>query len=486
MANRWKVSGSCVGRVLLGLAAVLAMVAPAAAQTAVDRPVTYSKDIAPILQRSCQRCHRPDSVAPMSLLTYEQVRPYARAIKQRTALARDPWGRGSMPPWFYEKNIGIQKLKDDVSLSDEELALIAKWVDNGAPEGDPKDLPPPLVFADAATWTLGKPDLIVSSPDIIVPEIASDWAANYGAKPTGLTEDRYIQSVEYKEVSQFTSGQKPAGTGTIGNLYAIHHTAIGIREPGEDSQPPNGEAPNVGPSLGGAHEVGRNGNVFPSEAGVLLKKGSSIEFRTMHIHAIGLPGGERKARLDVGLRFHPKGYQPKYSWQTYGFGLSEYEILGGDSNQRFDAYFVAPGPMKLLNFEPHMHATGVRMCLEAIYGRITETLGCSGYDHNWVRNYQFQDDHMPLVPKGTIIHGISWYDNTAKNQNVLDPRNIGIMGNSSVQNMNMIFNQAVFLTDEEYRAEVAQRREFLARTGEEPIGCPACFVQPGNNEPSSR
>src|SRR5205807_6558548 len=86
--------------------------------------VTFTKDIAPILQRSCQNCHRPDSVAPMALLTYEQARPFARAMKQRTALARTQYQRGAMPPWFYEKNIGIQKIKDDISLSDAELAKI--------------------------------------------------------------------------------------------------------------------------------------------------------------------------------------------------------------------------------------------------------------------------------------------------------------------------------------------------------------------------
>src|SRR5689334_9332699 len=128
---------------LVFFAAALSLAAPLTARaqgTAAAAPhVTYSKDIAPILQRSCVRCHKPDSVAPMSLLTYEQARPFARAMKQRTALARVPFGRGAMPPWFYEKNIGIQKLKDDTSLSDEEIALFAEWADNGAPEGNPAD-----------------------------------------------------------------------------------------------------------------------------------------------------------------------------------------------------------------------------------------------------------------------------------------------------------------------------------------------------------
>jgi hypothetical protein len=115
------------------LTAAVMAATPVAAQTAANHSVTFSKDIAPILQRSCQRCHHPDSVAPMSLLTYADARPYARAMKQRTALRDAPWGRGAMPPWFLERNIGIQKVKNDVSLSDEEIATIAAWADNGAP-----------------------------------------------------------------------------------------------------------------------------------------------------------------------------------------------------------------------------------------------------------------------------------------------------------------------------------------------------------------
>src|SRR6266496_2037460 len=120
--------------------------------------VTFSKDIAPILQRSCQNCHRPDGVAPMSLVTYEDVRPWARAIKTRTGIGPRA---GVMPPWYVEKNIGIQKFHNDPSLSDDEIATIAKWADSGAPRGNPADMPPPKVYADHNAWAIGTPDLIV-------------------------------------------------------------------------------------------------------------------------------------------------------------------------------------------------------------------------------------------------------------------------------------------------------------------------------------
>ena len=125
------------------------------AQSATTTPqeVTFTKDVAPILQRSCQSCHRPDNIAPMPLLTYEQARPWAKSIKEKVLLR-------IMPPWYIDPNVGIRKFKNDGGLSDQEIATIVKWVDAGAPRGNPADLPPPLVFDDSK-WKIGEPDLIV-------------------------------------------------------------------------------------------------------------------------------------------------------------------------------------------------------------------------------------------------------------------------------------------------------------------------------------
>ena len=183
-------SQSAVVRGLAALAvAVFVVPTQAAAQTGTDE-VTFTKDIAPILQRSCQKCHRPGSVAPMSLITYQDVRPWARSIRNRTALRDQP---GVMPPWYIERNIGIQQFKDDPSLSEEEIAKIAHWVENGAPEGDLADMPPPRTFIDVDEWEIGEPDLIVTSDPIEVPALAPDWWGNIGAIPLGLTEDRYVR-----------------------------------------------------------------------------------------------------------------------------------------------------------------------------------------------------------------------------------------------------------------------------------------------------
>ena len=134
---------------VLAAAALLtqAISAQAPAKTGA-RTITFARDVAPIVQRSCQNCHRPDSMAPMSFLTYEDVRPWARAIKLRTSIGPKA---GVMPPWYVEKNIGIQQFQNDPSLSDDEIAMIAKWADSGAPRGNPADMPPAKVYADHST-----------------------------------------------------------------------------------------------------------------------------------------------------------------------------------------------------------------------------------------------------------------------------------------------------------------------------------------------
>ena len=136
-----------IGMVLL-LPAVVGRFAPftlRAEPAGAPGEVTFTKDVAPILQRSCENCHRADGVAPMSLSTYEDARPWARAIKQRTGIGPKA---GVMPPWYVEKNIGIQQFHNDPSLSDDEIATIAKWADSGAPRGNPADMPPPRQWAD--------------------------------------------------------------------------------------------------------------------------------------------------------------------------------------------------------------------------------------------------------------------------------------------------------------------------------------------------
>ena len=442
---------------LVGLAAIVLVATPvtAAGQTAMEP--TFTKDIAPILQRSCQKCHRPDSLAPMSLISYEDTRPWARAIKYRTGL-RDKMG--VMPPWYIEKDIGIQEFKDDWSLSDAEIAAIARWADNGAPRGDPADMPTPPAFIDVDDWEIGQPDLIVSSPSFDVPGDAPDWWGSLGVAESGLTEDRYVAAIEYKERNNLPRGVK---SDTVGGLFVVHHSALAIFGPDEEPSP-NATWP--------VHEVGRNADVFDEKAGKLMKAESTLLWPSTHLHANGT---DTTARLEVGFKFHPKGYEPEKEMQLLFFGNGpDLDIRAMESDQRADAYFTLPANAKLSVYEPHMHAPGVRMCLDAVWGTTVQTLNCSGYDHNWVRVYKYEDDSAPLLPKGTILHLTGYFNNSPTNPNVVDPRNWSGSGHRSVDNMFINLIQASFLDDEEFAAEVAKREAMLQADGGNDVGCITC------------
>ena len=191
--------------------------------------------------------------------------------------------------------------------------------------------------------------------------------------------------------------------------------------------------------------------------------------------------------LSVGLKLHPRGYKPKFTEGRINTPSSELVINPDSATQRYDSYFVAAQPVKMLNFEPHMHAAGLRMCIEAIYELSVETLSCAGYDHNWVRDYRYDENSTPLIPKGTILHTISWFDGTAKNANLIDPRNTTVWGRRSVQNMLGVNNYAFFLTEEQYQEELTKRREYLDRTQgwNTIIGCPDCWTRPDPSQPVS-
>jgi hypothetical protein len=460
---------------LLTRVGIAGLVAAAAALCAdlpvVQGEVTFSKDIAPILQRSCQNCHQPESVAPMSLLTYQEVRPWAKSIKTRTLLRDKP---GVMPPWYLERNIGIQHFKNDTSPTDLDLAKIAKWVDSGAPEGNPADMPKPIEIGQNKRWTAGEPDLVVKTDWVTVKAGSPDWWGEMPNAPTGLTEDRWVKSVEIREENDVDAGSD-GGRKTVGSRYVFHHMIWTASVPGA---PPSAEDFGEGSSgIWPIHEVGRNADIFPDNAGKLLKAGSVLNLFSTHLHS---NGRDTKSRLLYGFKFFPKGYEPemRYGVRALGNGV-DIDIMGGEANQRLDAYQVLDQNTKITVYEPHMHAPGVRMCLEAIWGFNIQTLNCVGYDHNWVRAYDYDDDYAPLLPKGTILHIIGYFDSTGANKNVPEPRNWSGSGNRSITNMFIDLGQQLNLSDEKFEEEMAKRRAKMHyRPNEVVIGCPLCNGEP--------
>jgi len=457
-----------LGLFRLVLAALVAATAGTIAQApaAPAGAVTFTKDIAPILQRSCQHCHHPDSVAPMSLLTYDDARPWARAMKTRTALRTH---RGAMPPWFVEKNIGIQNFKNDPSLSEEEIAKIAKWADSGALRGDPADMPPPLQFDSTDKWTIGEPDLVLRSADVIVPAVGPDRWGDFGTVPTGLKEDRYVSAVEVREVNDAPKG---SATKTVGGRYAFHHMTYSSVVEGERESASPEESSTSWP----IHEVGRNADIFPPEAGRLLAANSALSLSAGHLHS---NGRETKAHLEFAFKFFPKGYKPLYKRSSLRLGNGiDIDVKPNQANQELHSYATLQEHTKIIAFEPHLHAPGVRMCLEAIWGHNIQTLNCVGYDHNWVKQYVYEDDRAPLLPKGTIVHLIGFLDTTSANRNPADPRNWAGGGRRSIANMFIDLGYSVALTEEQFQAEMAKRRQNMKSRNDYDIGCPLCWAPP--------
>ena len=461
---------------LVAGAAAITLPLTLTAQSAGGREVTYTKDVAPVLQRSCENCHRTDGVAPMSLSTYDEVRPYAKAIKQRTSIGPHA---GVMPPWYVEKNIGIQEFQNDPSLSDEEVAMIGKWVDAGAPRGNPADMPAARVYPDGKSWTIGTPDLIVKLPELTVKGTAPDWWGEIPSTPTGLTEDRYVSALEIKEFNDVdTSG---TGRQTVGGRFVFHHMIWSTTVVPAGQTAPTGQA---GASLAWpVHEVGRNADVFDPRSAKLLKAGSWVVSDSIHLHS---NGRDTKAHLEIGFKFMPKDYKPVFKQALIALGNGvDIDIKGMTADQQLHAYAVLQENTKIVSFEPHLHAPGQRMCLEAIWGYNIQTLSCVGYDHNWVRGYTYKDDYAPLLPKGTILHIIGYMNNSPSNKNVPDPRNWEGSGNRSVANMFIDLGQRVSLTDEQFRDEMARRRSTMHLTmNDNLIGCPLCVTPTSTRAPA--
>ena len=428
--------------------------------------ITFTRDIAPILEHRCQQCHHSNGVAPMALVTYEEVRPWARAIKLRTSLGPHA---GVMPPWFVEKDIGIQKFKNDPSLTDEEIAKIGLWVNNGAPRGDPADLPPPLNFDDSDKWSIGEPDLVLKSKEVTVPATGPDWWGDVGLIPTGLTEDRYVSAVEVREINDIP---KTGPTKTVGGRFVFHHMTYVSLVPGER----DANSADEGATSWPIHEVGRNADLFPPEAGRLLAANSALSLTAGHIHS---NGRETKAHLEFAFKFFPTGYKPLYRRSSLRLGNGiDIDVKPNQAKQELHAYATLAEHTKIIAFEPHLHAPGVRMCLEAIWGHNIQTLNCVGYDHNWVKQYVYDDDSAPLLPKGTIVHLIGFLDTTAANKNPADPRNWAGGGRRSIANMFIDLGYSVALSEEQFQAEMARRRAKMQSRNDYDVGCPLCWAPP--------
>ena len=433
-----------IGAAIASVAGLSVVLAQGAGAQSAAGPVTFTKNIAPIFQEKCQECHQPNSIAPMPLITYTDAKQFASAIKSKVA-AR------VMPPWHIDKNIGVRAFKNDRSLTDEQVSAIVSWVDAGAPQGDPKDMPPPKVFPDPTGWQLaaqfGQPDLVVKSPPYtLAPRTQDKWFRP--VSETGLTEERWVRAIEIKP--SFPDGRR-----------IVHHvlTTLDQGEKGVTGLAHTAHDVQSTPGLFMEWAVGKVGEVFAADAGKLMLPGAKIRWE-IHMFAIGKEIKDNQ--VELGVYFYPKGVTPKNRTVLRMFDVSrgsDLDIPPGEVAMTQN-FFVIQAPARMENFQPHMHMRGKAMSVEAVYpdGRKEVLSAVNRFQWNWHLNYIYADNTAPLLPKGTVLIFTAWHDNTENNPNNPDPRQWVGWGDRTVDEMAHAWVDLTYLEQEDFDRLVASRK----------------------------
>ena len=427
-----------IGLGALRFAVCLSLSIPSPAATASSQPVTFAKDVAPIFQSKCEECHRKGTVAPMSLVTYQEARPWAKAIRERVL-------RRQMPPWHIDKTVGIQRFQNDRSLTDAQIDIIVRWVDSGAPLGDPKDLPAPIKWPDDEQWQLakqfGQPDLVIKSEPYTMPAHGQDvwWKP---ATPIPVTEARWVRAVEMRP-------------GTLAGRRITHHALAKLEqeEPGVSADDPANS-----PGLLMEWAVGKQYDEYRSGTGKLLLPGSQIRW-DIHLHAVG---ETIRDHVELGIYLYPKGELPKYRTRLTLFASTPGFVLDIPPNSvaQTQDYHVLKAPARLENFQPHMHLRGRAMSMQALLPDGTARM-LSYVDHfnfNWMTNYIYADDAAPVLPKGTILCITSWYDNTTANPNNPDPNQWVGYGDRTVDEMGHAWVNVTYISEDDYKNWLAKHK----------------------------
>jgi mono/diheme cytochrome c family protein len=434
------------GLVLAGAAALVALFGLPSQQVGAQE-VTFAKDVAPILYENCVECHRQGSFAPMSLLTYEEASRYARMIRYRVSTKQ-------MPPWHVEQTMGIQSFANDVSLTDDEIQTIVRWVDEGAPRGDDADLPPAPVLPEGGAWQLeamlGRPpDVIVKSTPYSVHAFGQDQWWNPDVVWPALGEERYMMAYEFKP-------EYPNG------LKVVHHGHASVSFPGERG------------GVGIAHYgVGKGYEVFPEGVGMKLPAGEGTVSWNLHYSSLSVDHDVPDDVVSIGLWLMPRGEKPRV--ETEGEQLFRVDRFNGYDRpmNRANDILIPPNGYQVLqgvhvleqntlisSFRPHMHTRGKEMSMEAIYpdGR-REMIGkVEDYKHIWQLGYEFTEDAKPLLPKGTVLLFSAVFDNTADNPLNPDPNQWVVFGRRGPDEMSHMWVGITYLTDQQYE-EIKKQRE---------------------------
>jgi hypothetical protein len=412
--------------------------------TAATNPptVTFSKDVAPVLAKNCQGCHRPGEAAPMPFLTYQQVRPWAKAIKEALLLKK-------MPPWFADPHYGT--FRNDRSMAQKDVDTLVSWADLGAPEGDPRDLPKPLEFVDG--WNIGKPDLILEMPAAFDVPASGTIEYQYIILPVKFTEDRWVQMAEVRP----------------GNRAVVHHVIAFVRdpnskwmrnhEPGTVFVPEKEGKDQGGPSdmLAGFAPGSPPIELEPGQ-GRIIKAGSDIVFQ-LHYTANGKAAQDRTR---VGLVFCKE--PPSDRVLSLSVLNRKFEIPAGDANYKVDSELEINHEVKLTAMLPHMHLRGKDFEYRLVFptGETQTILRVPRYDFSWQLWYQPVNDIV--LPKGTKISCTAHFDNSANNPNNPDPGKVVKWGDQSWEEMMIGFVSVAFPADMDPKQLFPERKP--ARSGD--------------------
>jgi hypothetical protein len=378
----------------------------ATAGTVASTP-TYYKDIAPVLQNRCQECHRPGEVAPMSFMSYQQVRPWAKAIK--TAILTK-----KMPPWFADPHVG--KFSNDRSLSQPEIDTVIAWIDGGTQAGNPKDAPAPRQFAEG--WTIGQPDVVFQMPVAINVPASGVVDYTYIVIPTGFTEDKWVQFAEARPdarsaIHHIIAFLRPPGSRWLKSAQpGIPYIPEGFKgrtQTGEAKQPQG----NLDDQIPGELLVGFAPGLPPTQCkpgeAKLIKAGSDI---VLQLHYT--PNGKATTdRSRVGLIF---AKEPPQRRVMSMLAMNAFlRIPPGDANYETHAGATVPLDVNLVALTPHMHLRGKDFLYTAVYptGEKQVLLNVPHYDFNWQLSYV--ENQELLLPKGTRIECVAHYDNSPNN-----------------------------------------------------------------------
>ncbi len=396
--------------------------------------VTYTKDVAPILQKSCQGCHRPGEAAPMSFLTYKDTRPWASAIKEAVLLKK-------MPPWFADPHYG--KFSNDRALSSSEIQTLVTWAENGAPEGNGAP-PQPVSFVNG--WNIGKPDVELAMPEEYKIQAAGTIEYQYILIPGNFTEDKWVQRAEVRP----------------GNRALVHHVIAFIRPPGsqwmKDAQPGVPFVPRKGGEGGsGDFLVGYAPGTVPEilEPGraKMIKAGSDIIFQ-MHYTANGKEGLDRSK---IGLIYATEPVKERV--YTIAATTNKFAIPPGDSNYKVDSSFEFGNDAKVIAFLPHMHLRGKDFEYRAVYptGEKEVLLSVPHYSFSWQLSYYPVKDLV--MPKGTRIECTAHYDNSANNPSNPDPTKEVRYGDQSWEEMMFGFFDVALDAKAELKSIFPERKQ---------------------------